>query len=192
MVARPGERGYAPSFATVVKDVDCFVRHLCQTHEKRPENMVVLAQSVGAVTVATWVHDYAPRIRAMILAAPALEIKLYVPLAIPGLRLLLKMRKDRKTFIKSYVKARMLTHDREQARRYEQDSLIARDDCRERAGRPARHVGAADRRRGRHPRADPAVGGRSGLGREARPATETVRAARHAGQADEGLPGDVP
>ena len=122
----PGERGYAPSFATVVKDMDCFVRHLCQAHDKRPENMVVLAQSVGAVTVAAWVHDYAPRIRAMILVAPALEIKLYVPLAIPGLRIFLKMRMDRKTFIKSYVKAKMLTHDREQARRYEQDSLIAR------------------------------------------------------------------
>jgi alpha-beta hydrolase superfamily lysophospholipase len=122
----PGERGYAPSFAAVVKDMDCFVRHLCQAHDKRPEDMVVLAQSVGAVTAAAWVHDYAPRIRAMILAAPALAIKLYVPLAIPGLRILLKFRKDRKTFIKSYVKAGMLTHDREQARRYEQDSLIAR------------------------------------------------------------------
>ncbi len=122
----PGERGYAPSFAAVVKDVDCFVRHVCQTYDKRPENMVVLAQSVGAVTVATWVHDYAPRIRAMILVAPALKIKLYVPLAIPGLRILLKLRKDRKTFIQSYVKARMLTHDREQARRYDEDALIAR------------------------------------------------------------------
>ena len=123
----PGERGYAPSFAAVVNDVDCFVRHLSQTYDKRPEDMVVLAQSVGAVTVATWVHDYAPRIRAMVLAAPALEIKLYVPLAIPGLRLLLKFRKDRKTFIKSYVKSRMLTHDRQQARRYDDDALIARE-----------------------------------------------------------------
>ena len=122
----PGERGYAPNFASLVQDVDCFVRHVCQTYDKRPEDMVVLAQSVGAVTVATWVHDYAPRIRAMILAAPALKIKLYVPLAIPGLRLLLKLRKDRKTFIKSYVKSRMLTHDPEQARRYDDDALIAR------------------------------------------------------------------
>jgi alpha-beta hydrolase superfamily lysophospholipase len=87
--------------------MDCFARHLCQAHDMRAENMVVLAQSVGAVTVAAWVHDYAPPIRAMILVAPALEIKLYVPLAIPGLRILLKIRKDRKTFIKSYVKARM-------------------------------------------------------------------------------------
>ena len=123
----PGERGYAPRFATLVKDVDCFVRHLAETFGKRPENMVVLAQSVGAVTVAAWVHDYAPRIRAMVLAAPALAIKLYVPAAIPGLRLLLRMRPGRKTFIKSYVKATMLTHDPEQARRYDEDSLIARE-----------------------------------------------------------------
>jgi alpha-beta hydrolase superfamily lysophospholipase/SAM-dependent methyltransferase len=123
----PGERGYASSFAALVSDVDCFMRHISQTYGKRLENMVVLAQSVGAVTVAAWVHDYAPHIRAMILAAPALEIKLYVPLAIPGLRLLLKMRKNRKTFIKSYVKAGMLTHDRRQARRYEEDSLISRE-----------------------------------------------------------------
>jgi len=123
----PGERGYAPSFAAVVKDVDCFVRHISETYDKRPEDMVVLAQSVGAVSVAAWVHDYAPRIRAMVLAAPALEIKLYLPLAIPGLRLLLKARKDRKTFIKSYVKAGMLTHDKQQAKNYEEDSLIARE-----------------------------------------------------------------
>ncbi len=123
----PGERGYASDFATLVKDMDCLVRHISQTYSMHPENMVVLGQSVGAVMVATWVHDYAPRIRAMILAAPALKIKLYVPLAIPGLRLLLKIRKDRKTFIKSYVKATMLTHDPQQARRYEEDSLIARE-----------------------------------------------------------------
>lgn len=122
----PGERGYAASFSELVNDLDWFVRHLCLTHGKRMEDMVILAQSVGAVTVATWVHDYAPPIRAMVLAAPALAIKLYVPLAIPGLRLLLKMRGGRKTFIKSYVKAGMLTHDRQQARQYEEDSLIAR------------------------------------------------------------------
>ena len=160
----PGERGYAPHFATLVKDVDCFVRHLAETFGKRPENMVVLAQSVGAVTVAAWVHDYAPRIRAMVLAAPALAIKLYVPAAIPGLRLLLRMRPGRKTFIKSYVKATMLTHDPEQARRYDEDSLIARGDRRQRAGGPARHGRPADRRRRRDPRAHAALGGGGGFG----------------------------
>ncbi len=122
----PGERGYAPDFSAVVRDVDCFVRHLEAAHGKWPEHMMVLAQSVGAVSVAAWVHDYAPRIRGMVLAAPAFAIKLYVPLAIPGLRLLLKLRGKRKTFIKSYVKAKMLTHDPVQARSYDADELIAK------------------------------------------------------------------
>ncbi len=121
-----GDRGYAPSFGTMVRDVDCFMRHVCETYDKRPENMIVLGHSVGAVTVATWVHDYAPRIRAMVLITPALRVKLYVPLAIPGLRLLDRIKRGKKTFIKSYVKARMLTHDPEQARRFEEDPLIAR------------------------------------------------------------------
>ena len=51
------------------------------------ENIIVLAHSVGAVTVAAWVHDYAPPIRAMILATAAFRVRLYVPLAIPALRL---------------------------------------------------------------------------------------------------------
>ncbi len=123
----PGDRGYAPHFSTMVNDLDCFVRHLCETTQKKVENLIVLAQSVGAVTVATWVHDYAPKIRAMVLAAPALEIKLYVPFAIPGLKALLKLRGDKKTFIKSYVKAGMLTHDPVRARDYENDSLIAKE-----------------------------------------------------------------
>ena len=39
------------------------------------------------MTAAAWVHDYAPPIRAMILAVPAFRVKLYVPFAIPFLRL---------------------------------------------------------------------------------------------------------
>ena len=123
----PGERGYAEHFTTLVQDLDCFVRHLTETYHHHVENLIVLAQSVGAVTVATWVHDYAPKIRAMVLAAPALEIKLYVPLAIPGLRALLKLRGEKKTFIKSYVKSGMLTHDEARAREYDNDNLIAKE-----------------------------------------------------------------
>jgi len=122
----PGDRGYAPSFACMVKDVDCFVKHVCETHGCQIENMVVLAHSVGAVTVATWVHDYAPKIRALVLATPALRVKLYVPLAIPGLRVMQQLKRGRKSFVKSYVKSRMLTHDPQQARRYDADPLIAK------------------------------------------------------------------
>ncbi len=31
----------------------------------------MIAQSVGAVLVATWIHDYAPAIRGLVLASPA-------------------------------------------------------------------------------------------------------------------------
>ena len=71
----------------VIKDVDAFVRHVSEQLGIPLENMIVLAHSVGAVTVAAWVHDYAPPIRAMILATPAFRVRLYVPFAIPALRL---------------------------------------------------------------------------------------------------------
>ena len=83
------------------------------------------AQCGGSYRVVP-VHDYAPPVRALILVTPALRVKLYVPLAIPGLRLLQWLNAAVKTFIKSYVKAKMLTHDAEQAARYDSDPLIAR------------------------------------------------------------------
>lgn len=121
----PGERGYAERYDYHIKDLDAFARFVSNRYDIPVENMVVLANSVGAVTAAAWVHDYAPRIRAMVLAAPAFRIRLYVPLAIPLLRLLQKLRG--KTFISSYVKSRMLTHDPEQSRKYDEDALITRN-----------------------------------------------------------------
>src|SRR2546423_7558617 len=119
-----GERGAAESFGTLVKDVDAFVRHVRDQHGFALENMIVLAHSVGAVAVAAWVHDYAPPIRAMILATPAFRVRLYVPLAIPGLRL--KQKFIGPGYVKSYVKAKILTHDPAQAAQYEADPLIFR------------------------------------------------------------------
>ena len=119
-----GERGSADNFGTLVKDVDAFVRHVRDHHGFAMENMIVLGHSVGAVTMAAWVHDYAPPIRAMILATPAFRVRLYVPLAIPSLRL--KQKFIGPGFVKSYVKAKMLTHDPEQAAQYEADPLIFR------------------------------------------------------------------
>ncbi len=123
----PGERGYAPSFACLVKDMDAFVRHVSEKFDMPVENMAALAPSVGAVTLAAWVHDYAPPIRAMILLAPAFRVKLYVPWAIPALRLQQRLNGGERKFITSYVKARMLTHDAEQARKYNEDPLITKN-----------------------------------------------------------------
>src|SRR5437764_13580158 len=116
----PGERGSANNLADVVKDVHAFAHHIAQQHGIQVENMIVLAHSLAAVTVTAWVHDYAPPIRAMILATAAFHVKLYIPFAIPALRLF------RPRFVKSYVKAKMLTHDRNQAERYDADPLIFR------------------------------------------------------------------
>ena len=123
----PGARGDAPSFGGMVRDVDTFIRHLADHHGHDTRDMVVLAHSVGAVAVSAWVHDYAPRLRGLILATPALRVRLYVPLAIPGLRLLQTLRGESKPiFVKSYVKSTMLTHDPAQAAAYDDDPLIAK------------------------------------------------------------------
>ena len=119
-----GERGAAENFGTLIKDVDSFAQHVCAHHGFALENTIVLAHSVGAVTVAAWVHDYAPPIRAMILATPAFRVRLYVPFAIPSLRVKEKFLGP--GTVKSYVKAKMLTHDAEQAAKYEADPLIFR------------------------------------------------------------------
>ena len=68
-----------------------------------------MAHSVGAVIAAAWLHDYAPPVRGMILATPAFRVKLYVPGAVPLLRLRQAMLGP--GFVKSYVKAKLLTHD---------------------------------------------------------------------------------
>nr|MDJ0814469.1 bifunctional alpha/beta hydrolase/class I SAM-dependent methyltransferase [Woeseiaceae bacterium] len=121
----PGPRGYAKDFYDHVRDLDTFVKFISREYGIPVENMVLVANSVGAVTAAAWVHDFAPRIRAMVLAAPAFRIRLYVPFAIPGLRLLNKLRP--RANISSYVKSKMLTHDAEQAQRYDDDELITRN-----------------------------------------------------------------
>src|SRR6187549_3050477 len=119
-----GERGDAPSVAALVKDADVFVRHCGSTYEIPLEHSAVVATSLGAVIAAAWVHDYAPGIRGMALAAPAFQVRLYVPMAIPGLRLLSKVH--RKAWVKSYVKPGMITHDPQEAAAYVADAAIFR------------------------------------------------------------------
>lgn len=120
----PGERGFSPSFATSVRDVDTFVKHIADNHHHKEENIAVIAQSVGAVYVSTWVHDYAPKIRCMVLASPAFKVKLYVPFARTGIKLLQAIRG--KFFVNSYVKSKYLTHDPERIASFDNDPLITR------------------------------------------------------------------
>ncbi len=120
----PGARGDSPSLSTSVKDVDTFVRHVSEQYGIGVANIAVIAQSVGAVLVSTWAHDYAPRVRCLVLAAPAFKVKLYVPYARAGLSLMHRLFGN--FFVNSYVKAKFLTHDPDRIRSYENDPLITR------------------------------------------------------------------
>ncbi|MBL8449863.1 MAG: bifunctional alpha/beta hydrolase/class I SAM-dependent methyltransferase [Dechloromonas sp.] len=120
----PGPRGYAPGLDFTVRDMQTFADHIRSRHGIALQDMAVVAQSVGAVAAAAWVHDYAPPLRCQVLAAPAFKVKLYVPLARPGLRLWRALRGN--FFVTSYVKARFLTQDAARQADYESDPLISR------------------------------------------------------------------
>ena len=120
----PGARGDSPSFAASVKDIDCFVRHIASTHGIALDHIAIIGQSVGAVLVSAWAHDYAPSVRCLVLTAPAFKVKLYVPFARAGLNLLYKLRGN--FFVTSYIKAKFLTHDAARIASYNTDPLITR------------------------------------------------------------------
>ncbi|KEY56593.1 phospholipase YtpA [Serratia sp. DD3] len=120
----PGQRGYSPSLTRSVQDMDEFVRFVATENNVPLENITVVAQSVGAVLAATWVHDYAPAIRGLVLASPAFKVKLYVPFARSGLALLHRLRGL--FFVNSYVKGKYLTHDPERVASFDHDPLVTR------------------------------------------------------------------
>ncbi|HAO33279.1 MAG TPA: bifunctional alpha/beta hydrolase/class I SAM-dependent methyltransferase [Candidatus Competibacter sp.] len=120
----PGERGDAENLGALVRDVDAFVGHVSRHYGIPIENIVIFAHSVGSVLAATWAHDYAPKIRALVLGSPALKVRLYVPFAIPALRGLLKFKP--KAYVNSYVKGRLLSHDPAKIESYNSDPLITR------------------------------------------------------------------
>lgn len=119
-----GARGYSPSLARSVQDVDEFVRFAAADSQLTLGEVVVVAQSVGAVLAATWVHDYAPQLRGLILASPAFKVKLYVPFARPGLGVMQRFRGL--FYVNSYVKGKYLTHDPERVESFNHDPLITR------------------------------------------------------------------
>ena len=120
----PGVRGDSPSLGHSVRDIQAFVDYLCNTFGLQESDIAVVAQSVGAVLVSAWAHDYAPGIRCQVLASPAFKVKLYVPFARPGLRLLRALRGN--FFVNSYVKSKFLTHDPERQKSFDSDPLISR------------------------------------------------------------------
>ncbi|MDP6706658.1 MAG: bifunctional alpha/beta hydrolase/class I SAM-dependent methyltransferase [Alphaproteobacteria bacterium] len=112
------------SLAAMVRDLDCFVEHVRHVHGIEAGRLAVVAQSVGAVLAAAWVHDYAPKLRCLVLASPAFRVRFYVPFARAGLGLVQRLFGDFR--LNSYVKPRQLTHDEARIASYAEDPLIRR------------------------------------------------------------------
>ncbi|TLD72438.1 alpha/beta fold hydrolase [Phragmitibacter flavus] len=121
----PGKRGHANGFMAYVRDLESFMLHLQTTYGVERERVALIAHSVGAVVAATWVHDYAPPLAALVLATPAFEVNLMVPGALTGIRLMQKVKPD--SVIKSYVRGHWLTRDLEQQKIYDADTSISKD-----------------------------------------------------------------
>ena len=120
----PGERGFSPSFGTSVRDVQTFVEHIAADLRIAVEDIAVVAQSVGAVLVATWAHDYAPTSAAWCSRRPPSRSSSTCRSRGAGLKLMHLLRGN--FFVNSYVKAKFLTHDPERIKSYDADPLIAR------------------------------------------------------------------
>lgn len=119
-----GRRAWAPNFDTWVKDLNCFMGFIQQSFGVTTNNTVLVSNSVGSVMAVSWILKYGPKLKGCILGAPAFSIKLYVPLALPSLRMLSKFTNDK--FVTSYVRSNLLTRDPAQAKAYDEDSLITK------------------------------------------------------------------
>jgi len=118
----PGQPGEAVSFSQLRHDLDAFIRHLEESHRLSPPQLTIVAHSVNAVVASGWVLDHAPDLRGLVLVAPAFSIRLYLPGAIPALGLLTKLNPEAR--VRSYVNARLLTHDTQQVADYREDARI--------------------------------------------------------------------
>lgn len=115
----PGPRGQA-TLEQLERDLQAFFEHLAVA----PEETVLIAHSLAAVVAGLWAVDYAPRLKGLVLATPALKVKLYVPFAMGGLKLARRLGWLEQ--VSSYVRGAALTHDREQAQAYDRDPLISK------------------------------------------------------------------
>ncbi len=119
-----GTKDHAKSVTELERDLDDFVQLVVGQTGIAMEDTLIVASSIGAVLAAAWVHDYAPHIRGMILGTPALSIRLYLPFAIPSLKVARAL--GLMSRVSSYVKAQVLTHDKEAQEAYNADPLISK------------------------------------------------------------------
>lgn len=119
-----GLRAWAKNFDVWVQDLNLFSSHIQQQFGLSAKNTVLISNSVGSVMALSWILNYAPNLKGCILAAPAFSIKLYIPLALPMLKLVSHFSDKR--FVTSYVRSNLLTRDKNEAKAYDNDTLITK------------------------------------------------------------------
>ncbi|MFP4222779.1 MAG: alpha/beta fold hydrolase [Phycisphaeraceae bacterium] len=119
--------GDAPhSFDRLVRDADQFIRLICRQHQLRVDHVSVLGVGAGATLAATWVHDFAPPLRAMVLLSPAFGYAGSSGLALARLGLRRSQKNGEPITVPTGTSADKLTRDPVEVRRYQQDKLIKR------------------------------------------------------------------
>ena len=119
-----GRRAWAADFESWVKDLNSFVGHIRAAFGINIKESVLIANSVGSVMALRWILNYGPDVKGCILGAPAFSIKLYIPFALPFLRLVSKFSQYK--FVTSYVRSSLLTRDEKEAQTYDSDHLITK------------------------------------------------------------------
>lgn len=119
-----GTRAWAPNFESWVKDLNSFMGHIHKTFGINTRDTILVANSIGSVMAVFWILNYGSNLKACILGAPAFSIKLYIPLALPMLRIVSKFSTQQ--FVSSYVRSSLLTRDKKQAQAYDDDPLITK------------------------------------------------------------------
>ncbi|MDH5324706.1 MAG: bifunctional alpha/beta hydrolase/class I SAM-dependent methyltransferase [Gammaproteobacteria bacterium] len=119
-----GRRAWAENFDVWVKDLNSFAGHIRQTYGIQVRDTVLVANSVGSVMAVRWILNYGANVKGCILGAPAFSIKLYIPFALPFLRVFKRFSPH--LFVSSYVRSGLLTRDRAEAKAYDDDPLITR------------------------------------------------------------------
>lgn len=117
------KRGYADHFMDFVRDLEYFINHIENQYNIPKKDITIIAQSVWAVIAATWIHDFAPRINAAILASPAFNVNLIIPWAKVVLTAWQKIVWN--FTVASYVKGKQLTHDMKRSLSYAKDPLVS-------------------------------------------------------------------
>ncbi len=119
-----GTRAWAKHFDVWVKDLNSFTGYINNRFNIRSQDSILVANSVGSVIAVSWILNYGPNLKGCILGAPAFSIKLYVPFALTFLKLACVFSDN--LFVTSYVRSNLLTRDKQEAEKYDNDELITK------------------------------------------------------------------